>query len=88
MDRTITLHAGMEGYNTFERGVNRHSYAGAAEAYLNTLGLDRVCCEVGRKVEDWDKIKAEWLSAFRAGWEEARFDHRDRLSLILNTGLI
>jgi hypothetical protein len=67
----IALHAGTQGYNTFEAGPNQHSFDGADEAYLNALGLDRVCREVGRKPGDWDEIKSEWLAAFRAGWEEA-----------------
>lgn len=75
----IALHAATEGYNTFERGDNQHSFGDADEAYLNALGLDRVCCEVGRKPEDWDEIKAEWLAAFRLGWEEAYLDYHTAL---------
>lgn len=45
--------------------------AGADEAYLDAVGIDSVCRQIGIAPDKWESVCHEWLTAFRAGYEEA-----------------
>lgn len=46
--------------------------AGAGEAYINAVGTETICKEVGVPTSAWDAIAELWCEAFVRGYREAR----------------
>jgi hypothetical protein len=78
----ITAHAESEGANDYtdrradvEAGQQDESWAWpftmADEAYINGVGVSKICEAIGVDESAWDGIAEAWCEAFRRGYEQA-----------------